>query len=611
MPRREFLKLAGTAPAAALPGAGADKRPNFVFILADDMGYMDSPLYGSRYYDTPHLERLAKRGMLFTDAYSASPLCSPTRASILTGKYPARTGITTPAGHLPDHPPGMPLLAAKAPPHQKMVTPESRRVMKLEEYTLAEAFRDAGYRTGLIGKWHLGLDEKYWAGKQGFEVDLGAPVPGPPSFFAPYRMKNFPDGPKGEYATDRVGAEAVRFIERRDGRPFLLCMWQFGVHAPFQAKAEITGRYRAKKDPRGKQASAVMASMLFSLDESVGRVLDKLDSLAIADRTVVIFVSDNGGNMYNEVEGTTPTNNSPLRGTKGNVYEGGTRVPCVVAWPGVTKPGSRSPQVISTVDFYPTLLEMASIPRPGKQKLDGVSVVPALRGGAIGREAVFCHFPHYAPATQNRPATWVRKGDWKLIRFYGEGADRSDAYELYNLRRDLGERNDLSAAMPAKTRELARLIDRHIADTDALIPIENPAYRPPEKNWQASPGSRLTVRDGALRLELAGAGAYMRTADFPVIAGFMAVRFRMRSSLGGAGEVAWSAPGGRRSAAPEKTSFPVKHDGEWHDYEVPLEAAGRLAELRIRPAEAAGTVEFRDLRLQRKYGELLKAWRFE
>ena len=594
--------MPGAAPAVARP---AVKQPNFVFILADDMGYMDSPLYGSRYFDTPHLARLAKRGMLFTDAYSASPLCSPTRASILTGKYPARTGITRPVGHLPDLAQGTPLLASTAPPYQKMIDPESRRVMKLEEYTLAEAFRDAGYRTGFIGKWHLGLDEKYWAGKQGFEVDLGAPVPGPPSFFAPYRMKNFPDGPKGEYATDRVGVEAARFIEQRDGRPFMLCMWQFGVHAPFQAKEDIAQRYRTKKDPRGKQASAVMASMLFSLDESVGRVLDKLDSLGIADRTVVIFVSDNGGNMYNEVEGITPTNNSPLRGTKGNVYEGGTRVPCVVSWPGVTRPGSRSPQVISSVDFYPTLLEMASIPRPREQKLDGVSIVPALKGGSLSREAIFCHFPHYSPNTQNRPATWVRKGDWKLIRFYGE------AYELYNLRTDIGERNDLSAAMPAKTQELARLIDRHIADTNALIPIKNPAYRPPAPNWQASPGSQLTLRDATLRLELDGAGAYMLTGDFPVISGFMALRFRMRSSLSGAGEVAWSAPGGRRLTAPEKTEFAVKHDGEWHDYEVLLEASGRLAELRIRPAEAAGTVEFRDIRLQRKYGELLRAWHLE
>jgi arylsulfatase A-like enzyme len=222
-----------------------------------------------------------------------------------------------------------------------------------------------------------------------------------------------------------------------------------------------------------------MASMLKSTDESIGRIVDKLDDLGIADDTIVIFTSDNGGNMYNEVEGRPPTNNAPLRSGKGSIYEGGVRTPAIVVWPGVAKPGAQSPGLLSSVDYYPTMLEMAGIkPREG-QVLDGESIVPLLRGaGRLEREAIFCHFPHYVAATGNRPSTSVRKGDWKLIRFYGEGPERSNGYELYNLRDDIGETNNLAAKAPGRVRELDALIDRFLADTGAIVPVRNPAYNP-------------------------------------------------------------------------------------------------------------------------------------
>jgi len=483
--RRDFVKAAGLGLASFLfqnsarASQSTKKKPNIIFILADDLGWMDSTVYGSEYYKTPNLERLASRGMLFTNAYAANPLCSPTRASIMTGKYPARLGITTPACHLPPLAKGRPLLAKKAAPGQKMVCPISRRFLPLEEYTIGEALRDGGYKTAFIGKWHLGHESKYWPREQGFEYDLGAPNPGPPSYFSPYKFETIKDGPAGEYITDRVTDETLKYLVENQKNIFFLCLWHFAVHAPFQAKEEITKTYRGLKDPRGKQGCPIMASMVQSLDESVGRVLDKLDELKLTDDTIIIFTSDNGGNMYNKVEGTTPTNNYPLRGGKGNIYEGGTREPCLIVWPGVVEPGSRCDEIVTSIDFYPTVLEMAEVPKKKEQLLDGVSIVPLLKGKTkLDREAIFCHFPHYIPATKNLPGTSVRQGDWKLIRLYGEGADRSNGYELYNLKDDMSENNNLALELPDKVKQLDALIDRFLSDTNAIIPIKNPAYRP-------------------------------------------------------------------------------------------------------------------------------------
>ena len=615
--RRQFLRAAAAGAACSvwgMPGKASSQtqrgtRPNILFILADDMGWMDCELYGSRYYEMPHLTRLARRGMRFTNAYAASPLCSPTRGSIMTGKYPARLGITTPACHLPPLSADTPMLAEKGPKHQKMVTPQSRRFLPLSEYTIGEAFRDAGYHTGFIGKWHLGLQEQYWPRHQGFLYDLGAPNPGPPSYFSPYRIKTIPDGPEGQYITDRVTDEAIGYLRSHKDEPFLLCWWHFAVHAPYQAKKDMIDAFRDKVDPRGVQDCPTMAAMLKSMDDGIGRVLDMLDELGLADNTIIVFVSDNGGNMYDEVDGTTPTNNAPLRVGKGNAYEGGTRAPCIVVWPDELEPDSQCDEIVSTVDFYPTLLEMAGLPPKPKQHVDGVSFVPALKGqGRLHREAVFCHFPHYVPATQNRPCTWVRKGDWKLLRFYGEGPNRGHGFELYNLKDDIGERNNLADRMPMKVAELNALIDRFVKDTGALVPVKNPAYEPPPVGWQSSRDAELSAGPDGLTLRSKGQDPFITTEDVPIVSHRMVLRFRMRSTITGAGSVYWRDNASPAFAREQKIDFEPATDGGFHPYEISFYCKGRLRGLRIDPGTSRGEAEFSEILLQRSYGEVLKRW---
>ena len=624
--RRQFLKHLGLAAAAVTAGpgclaraarpagGGTPTKPNLLFILADDLGWMDTTVYGSRYYETPNIARLAARGMRFTDAYAACPLCSPTRASLMTGKWPARLGITTPACHLPPQP-DVPLLADRASPGQKMICPRSRRVLPTEEYTIAEALRDAGYRTGFVGKWHLGLPEAYWPEKQGFAFSFhGAPDPGPPSYFSPYRFRagTVANGPEGEYITDRATDEAVRQIERHREEPFFLCLWHWAVHAPFQAKDDLVAQARGRSDPRGKQDCPVMAGMIRSLDQSVGRVLDTLDRLRLAENTIILFFSDNGGNMYNVVEGTTPTNNAPLRSGKGNIYEGGVREPMIVVWPGTVAPGSCSSEVVSSVDVYPTLLDMAGVaPRKGKT-LDGVSLVPLLKGeGGLGRDAIFCHFPHYIPATGNLPGTSVRQGKWKLIRFYGEGADRTDAYELYDLDADIGETTNLAEKHPDVVNDLAARIDRFLADTDAIVPVKNPAYGQGAGGWVPSKKCRLTCEDGRLVVASTGGDPYLWTRDVPKATGPVTVTLRMKSDSRGGGMVFWSTRQQKTFHRSRRVLFTPTHDGAWHEYEVALPVEGMLVQVRVDPSAAPGRIEFDWIRLGTPAGKTLKEWAFD
>jgi arylsulfatase A-like enzyme len=452
--------------------------PNIVFILADDLGWMDLETYGSQYYETPNFTRLAEMGMSFTHAYTANPLCSPTRASIMSGKHPARFFLTLPAGHLPPNPDEV-LMPQKGAPWQKVICPKSRTFMPLEEYTIAEALKAAGYITAHIGKWHLG-HEKYWPEHQGFDINIGGgQYPGPPSYFSPYKIVTLPDGPEHEYITDRCTDEAIRFLEdHRDG-PFFLSYWQYPVHAPYQAHLGLIEKYRGKTDPRDKQRNPIMGAMIESLDNSVGRVLDKLEELDLMDHTLIVFFSDNGGNEYDIVNGEYPTNNDPLRYGKGNIYEGGIRVPCIVVWPGKVEPNTVSSEIIQSIDFYPTLLEVAGLkPREG-QVLDGVSLIDLWTGNRpLNRQAIFSHFPHYTPVTHGLPTTAVWSGPWKLHRQYGEGPDQSNGFRLYNLEEDIGETHDLAGQYPDIVKKLDGLITEHLRHIGALIPVANPVYDP-------------------------------------------------------------------------------------------------------------------------------------
>ncbi|MDB4743967.1 sulfatase, partial [Planctomicrobium sp.] len=340
--------------------AQAADQPNVVFILADDLGWSDTTLFGTtKFYKTPNIERLAKRGMTFTRAYSSSPLCSPTRASVLTGLSPARHGITTPNCHLPQ----MTLKAtanSTGPANHKATFPNSVSRLDTKYYTLAEMFKDNGYATGHFGKWHLGA-EPYSPLEHGFDVDVPHhPGPGPAgSYMAPWKFKDFDHDPliPDEHLEDRMAKEAVAFLEQHKDESFFLNYWMFSVHAPFDAKQKLIDEYRKVIDPKDPQRSPTYAAMIESMDDAVGTLLDTLDRLKIADNTIIIFASDNGGNMYNEVDGTSATSNSPLRGGKANMYEGGVRGPAIVVQPGLIPPGSQCDELIQSSDFYPTLLD--------------------------------------------------------------------------------------------------------------------------------------------------------------------------------------------------------------------------------------------------------------
>ena len=626
--RRDFLKtLSVGAASLAVPNAlmaapekeKSLKAPNIIFFLADDLGWMDSTVYGSQYYKTPNMERLAKRGMVFTDAYAANPLCSPTRASIMTGKYPARLKITMPAGHLPPQP-DVPLLGEKAAPWQKVITPRSRRFLPLGERTLAEALKEVGYNTCFVGKWHLGYQD-YWPEKQGFDVNIaGGHYPGPPSYFSPYKIKTLSDGPEGEYITDRLTNEAIKYIEDNVDSPFLMCMWHYAVHSPWQAKEEITRKYRDRTDPRGKQKCPIMASMVQSMDESLGRMLDKLDELNIADNTIIFFFSDNGGVMYAEVEGETPTNNYPLRNGKASIYEGGSREPCIAVWPGVIKSGSICSEPISSVDFYPTILEIAHAEANPGQIVDGESITPLLTGtGKKHQQEVFCHFPHYVKATQNLPSTYVRQGDWKLIRYYDTNENHPNSFELYNLKEDISETRNMADEMPGKVKVLDALITQHLKEVDAIVPPPNPVYNPKAQNpwlfkpiqgWKPGNDCNLSLKDGNLHIVSFGNDPHFSNDEMPTATGSIEVKFKLRCATQGSGQLFWSTGRARSFNAKRRITFDLTHDGKWHEYTIALSVRDRLRSLRLDPGTGTGFIDIAWIQLCKSDGTVIKIWDF-
>ncbi len=460
--------------------SNASEKPNVLFILADDLGWSDTTLYGNtQFYETPHIERLAQRGMVFTNAYSAHPLCSPTRASILTGQEPGRIGITSASGHLKQvvlkATPG-----TKANKNQKALTPRSATRLDTKIFTLGKAFKNAGYTTGHFGKWHLG-PEPYSPLQHGFDVDVPHwPGPGPAgSYVAPWKYPaelDFDPLSPDEHIEDRMANEAIAFMKENKDRPFFLNYWAFSVHAPFDGKESLIKKYAAKADPANPQRVPVYGAMVESLDDAVGSLLDTIDRLEIGDRTIVVFFSDNGGNMYNRLEGIPPTSNAPLRGGKANIYEGGTRVPAVVAWPGQIEAGSRSDAFLTSTDWYPTLLDMASIERPKDHFIDGVSQFPALKGESNPRSEINCFVPHYYPKPGHLPSTYHREGDWKLIRFHADGDNGADRFELYNLKNDIGESRNLASSMSGRVKRMNRKITQYLNEINAVIPIPNPSF---------------------------------------------------------------------------------------------------------------------------------------
>lgn len=631
-----LLAMSGDVMAQA-----ADRKPNVVFILADDLGWSDTTLFGTtQFYNTPNIERLAERGMTFTRAYSSSPLCSPTRASVLTGLSPARHGITAPTCHLPKVI-LKPTQAKSGPPNKFSTTPESVSRLDTSYYTLAEMFKDNGYTTGHFGKWHLG-PEPYSPLEHGFDVDVPHhPGPGPAgSYVAPWKFKDFdhdPDIPD-EHLEDRMAKEAVAFMEQHAEKPFFLNYWMFSVHAPFDAKQELIDEYRKEVDPKDPQRSPTYAAMIESMDDAVGTLLDTLDRLKIADNTIVIFASDNGGNMYNEVDGTTPTSNAPLRGGKATMYEGGVRGPAIVVQPGSIEAGSRSDEIIQSSDFYPTLLEMLSIEPQPEQEFDGVSIVPALQGKSLEREAIFTYFPH-APGVPDwlPPSVSVHAGDWKLIRIFHGGANGAHRYKLFNLKEDIGERSNLAGKFPDKVKQLDALIEQHLVDTKAVRPLPNPRFDPskyditkegmatlkggankkaaggkpkppgkPVAGWQPGGTCTLSTSKTGLLINSTGGDPYLsHRLPKPIDETSFTLHFTMTSDSSGNGQVFWQEQGAGPFKADRSHFFDVQHDGKSHEYAVSFTTKSPLLAIRIDPSRGQGRIEISDIQLVGEDGSAL------
>jgi len=468
-----FIALLGCANLIA-----ADK-PNIVFILVDDLGYMDIGANNPQsFYETPNIDAFARRGTRFTDGYTACAVCSPTRASILTGKYPQRTGVTDFIGaHQPEN--------WKRP--TKLLPARYVGELALSETTLAETFKAQGYATFYAGKWHLGPPNR-WPEDQGFDINMGGCALSGPwhgnKYFSPYANPRLADGPPGEHLPDRLATETARFIHANKEKPFFAFLSFYSVHTPLMAREDLQKKYEAKaaalsnpgprwgrereQEVRLVQDHAVYAGMVEAMDQAVGKVLQAIDDSGVSSNTIVVFTSDNGGLSTSEGH---PTSNLPLRGGKGWAYEGGVRVPLIVSAPGVTKAGSVSDAVVTSPDFYPTLLDLAGISALSRQHPDGVSFIESLRGEKQSRGPVFWHYPHYGNQG-GAPYGAVRAGDWKLIEWYEDMS-----VELYDLKNDIGEQHDLTRENPAKVAELKLLLHDWREQVNALMPTPNPNYK--------------------------------------------------------------------------------------------------------------------------------------
>lgn len=451
-----ILLLLTAAAWCARIEAADDRPPSVVFILVDDLGWTDFGCFGSDLYQTPNIDQLAREGMKFTQAYSACTVCSPTRAALMTGKYPARLHVT-------DWIPG------QMPANPRMLVPDWTKYLPLEEVTIAETLRAAGYATASIGKWHLG-GEEYYPERQGFDLNIaGTAAPQPKTYFAPWNIPTISEGQPGEYLTDRLGDEAEKFIRASKDKPFFLYLAHFAVHLPIEAPKDVTEKYESMVKPEGRHRNAAYAAMIERLDATVGQVRQTLRELDLDERTILFITSDNGGRV-------PTTSNAPLRVGKGSAYEGGVRVPLIVFWPQVTKAGSECRVPVMTIDYYPTLLEITgAADLPGHQP-DGVSIAPLLRGGdRLAREALYWHYPHHQHYQQGgaMPYAAVRAGDYRLIEFYDDGK-----IELYDLSRDVGEEHDLSSELPGKARELKEQLHAWQASVGAQMPTPNPAWDP-------------------------------------------------------------------------------------------------------------------------------------
>jgi arylsulfatase A-like enzyme len=440
--------------------ADAPRQPNIVFILADDLGWTDLGCYGSKYYETPNIDRLAAEGMRFTSGYTCGPNCQPTRAALLSGQYGPRTGVYT-VGNI-----------NRFDWQSRPLRPvENVTALPLEKITIADTLKKAGYATGMFGKWHLGNRPQHLPDKRGFDEFIEAS-----GQHFDFRTTPKTDYPKGQYLADFLTDRAIDFIERHKDEPFFLYLPHFGVHSPHQAKPELIAKFK-DKPPAGGHRDPTYAAMIASVDESVGRIISKLDEQGRTEDTLIIFTADNGGvGGYKQVglNNDCITDNAPLKGGKGMLYEGAIRTSYIFRWKGTVEPGATNDTPITSVDLYPTLVEIAGAAAPADYALDGMSYVQLLTGTkkSLDRDAIYWHFPGYlgAKAGQGRtkPAGVVRAGDWKLLEFFEDGK-----LELYNLKDDIGEQHNLADANPKKAKQLHDKLVAWRAEIGAKMPKKN------------------------------------------------------------------------------------------------------------------------------------------
>lgn len=454
--------------------------PNVLLICVDDLGYVDLSCTGSSFYETPNIDCLAADGYTFSQAYAACPVSSPSRAALMTGKYPARINLT-------DYIPGNQFYG----PHkdQMLCSKPFKQHIEPKEITIAEAFLQNGYTTFMAGKWHLGEKEEYYPKLNGFEINIGGNGTGHPSggYFSPYKNPQVKDGPVGEYLTDRLTDELIRYLETPKERPFFAYLSYYTVHLPLQAKQEKIRKYENKLEQIRSESSlftlqgktyyklqqnvAIYAAMIESLDENIGRILQTLKDRGLDENTIVVFTSDNGGMAASNHLSNIPTSNYPLRAGKGYLYEGGIKVPAFIRWKGHLLAGKICPVPIIGTDFYPTLLDLCGLDLLPKQHLDGISLKSAMLGGNVSRDAIYWHFPHYSGGLGGRPSAAIRSGNYKLIEFFED-----KHVELYDLRSDILEQNNLSEVMPELVNELKSKLYHWYREVNALMPVKNLYY---------------------------------------------------------------------------------------------------------------------------------------
>ena len=619
----EFAKIAD----AILPESGdvtavkQSDQPNIVLILADDLGWSDTTPYqgaGENFYETPSIAALAKRGMLFDNAYAASPLCSPTRASILTGQYPGRIRLTTPACHVPQVvlDPG---LSTKASPSTPVIEAGTRTRFPNFYQTFPELLKQDGYETAFVGKWHLGR-APYFPDQQGFDRVIGGREhPGPPGgFFAPWPIDTIPESPEGSHIDDVITTESIKWMEAQveTGEPFFLNLWYYSVHAPFQAKPELIEKYREKAKTLSQDAprrNPVMAAMIETMDENIGRIVDTLDRLGVADNTLLVFTSDNGGNEYNYAAGELATNNHPLANGKGNILDGGQRVPFIASWPGQIAAGSTNEGLVSSVDLFPTFLDAAGLSSAPAQPVDGISLLPTFLGEEPidSDRAIFCHFPHSPPATGTRAGTSVRRGPYKLTRYFADGPEQKNRFVLIDTSNDPGESNNLAKEKPQLTSQLDRAIGQNLRETESIIPIPNPAYKPSVLGWEAGKTTQLQRGDTGLVVIAPDTDPQLRTSDFSRATGSLSLIVEMEQEAPSDAVLYWSTK--ENSGIGKDRMLPLTETPEgWRvDFDI---GDDRLSQLRFDPAKRKGATLIRSIRLiewkEPGEGKTVRLWDF-